>query len=204
MPVKNVLKGGLIWLLTLAGALQISAQSAVFVEFHAQLTDIEENPITEDSCELMITLVDQLSGETLYTATTHTATDAQGWIGLDLGKQLIRAGLKLQLVFKPTAATKWLEQGDKFSINYRFEKGNGLNGVAVVRSEGTELELITVNGASIFSDPYPFAYIKGGFLLSKAPVPEQVLALRQKIDAGYELPSRGVKGGFAVGGYNKQ
>ncbi|MFZ5941588.1 MAG: hypothetical protein ACOYXB_13530 [Bacteroidota bacterium] len=204
MKYYSRITAALIFMLAPVMTINICAQNAVFTEFHAQLTDIDEMKIAGDTCDLTISLTDLQTGETLYTTSIKACTDESGWIAVNLGKQALKPGMKLQLDFLACDQSHWLGKGEKFSISYRFEKGSGMNGVGIVRSEGTELELTTIDGASVFNDPYPFAYIKGGFLISKGPKPEQILALRQKIDASYELPSRGVKGGFAVGGYNKQ
>jgi len=198
---KTILAGTALFM---ALSMNLSAQQQVFMEFHAQLKDIDENPIVNDSCQVRIMLHDLETGDLLFLTEAVTGTDSDGWLSIDFGKQAVGPDMKFELMFSPVENTTWLEAGEKFSIYYTFDKGSGMNGIQLSRSDGSELEMITVDGASLFTDTYPFAYIQSGFLFSKGPKPEQVLALRQKIDKSYELPSRGVKGGFAVGGYNKQ
>jgi len=191
-------------LIGLLFSMDLAAQQPAYLEFHALLRDIDDEIIANDSCMLKILLGNQETDQFVFLATIMTGTDNDGWMTVNFDKQTVAPGMKVILEFTPTARTKWLEKGDKFSINYSFVEGNGLNKTAVVRSDGSELETNNINGTTIFTDSVPFAYIQAGFLLTKELKPDLALALRKKIDAGYELPSRGVKSGFAVGGYNKQ
>jgi len=182
----------------------VKAQQDFYTEYQAQLTDIDESVITCDTCDLVVTLFDQQSGEAVYYMTMIAGTDVSGWLSLELGIQEIKPGMKLQLDFIASENTKWLDPDERFSISYSFKEGEGPTGISIVRSEGTMLEMTNIDGDALYSDPYSFAYIRGGFLFSKTQKPDLSLALRKKINSTYKLPSRSVKSGFAVGGYNKQ
>lgn len=202
-------------------ATSLFSQGSVRLNFEGIMKDIEENRIAEDEFKLLINVISNPSGEILLEKSHTLLTDKQGWFGFDIGEfdrffTLDQSGtstifINLELI--PTRNSKWIEQGRSFPVSYKILKVAKSDSLLfeIARMEGSraeELRFLNQDDMLFFRDTYPFGYLQGGFMISLDLSSEKLAILRNIIDedsdtSGEATKSRGVKGGFAVGGYRK-
>lgn len=209
----------LLALLPAAGVL-VSGQPVLDLVFQGMLNDVNGNPIGNEQFRLSLTLRDDLRQETLWNSQSLTETDEEGWFGYSIpaisrylvSEDGIGVPVIIQMDFLSGNGTGWISAGDEFTVTYTLTPSiaDGSFRVQIQRVEGTELLAHSEEHLYAFKDQYPFAYLTGGFLLTdKPPVETNAIAdLRQWLFPDEQLEpgsgSRGVKGGFPVGGYRKK
>jgi hypothetical protein len=194
----------------------MAGQAGHELRFQGLLADIEGVPIGEDIFQLNV-LVHQINNrEILYEFSSVKTTDKEGWFGFtieDVTQYMMQENgtckpVVLQLEFIPDTHTNWMEEGNDFLVTYTLEPSKTTGAVfQMTRMEGSALEVYSDAHLHAFRDHYPFAYLTGGFLLSDQPPIDSlsIADLRQWLTPDEEEDaSRGVKGGFPVGGYRKK
>lgn len=194
-------------------------QSTFDLNFQGMLADIQSNRIANEQFDLSIKVLSE-AGASLWEVKSAAKTDEEGWFGfpiqgfsrflLDQGQ--IRETVVIRMEILPNEMTKFLRKGDDFMVSYTVKPsqvGGELN-FSITRMEGTDLAVHSEEHLYAFKDQYPFAFLTGGFLLTdKPPVNKGSEAdLKQWVSPDEEsvegTASRGVKGGFATGGYRKK
>jgi len=194
------------------------AQTNHELSFHGILVDIQGQPICNDQFDLTIKLLHESEQEALYLFRSSFATDEQGWYGFTIGaisRYFLDGGefskkVLLQIEFLPNEHTKWMEEGDDFSVTYTIHPllmDQNLE-FKITRMEGSELVFHSEDHLFAFKDQDPFAYLLGGFLMTdQPPVSHQfILDLKQWMSphSMEDADSRGIKGGFPAGGYHRK
>jgi hypothetical protein len=197
------------------------SQESIRLNFEGIMRDIEEMRISEDEFKLEVKVLSDPSGEILLENSYSIRTDNRGWFGFELGEfdRFFNQDLEgtstivVNLGLFPTENSKWIEQGKDFPITYKIlraiENDSLLFEIARIQgSRPEELLFSNIEEMLIFQDSYPFGYLQGGFMISVDLSSEKLAILRNIIDedsdaSGEATKSRGVKGGFAVGGYRK-
>jgi hypothetical protein len=196
-----------------------TAQKAIDLNFQGMLADIQSNRITNEQFDLSIKLLSE-SGTVLWETRSVSKTDEEGWFGFpisDVSRFLMDQGqvknsVIIRMEFLPNAMTKWMRKGDDFMVSYTLapEIEDGQLAFKMTRMEGSELTVHSEDHLYAFKDQYPFAFLTGGFLLTdKPPVNKSSKEdlrhwLAPDEDAQEGTASRGVKGGFATGGFRQK
>jgi len=194
--------------------------SSLFSQESLQLNyqGIIRDKIIEGSFRLNINILSETESITLWKNSLLIATDDKGWFGFEI-KDFERffdehhvnsSTLTIQLALSPTEDTRWNDANNSFEISYtikRFVRSDSLL-FQITRMDDAELLFHQFEDVLFFSDPYPFSYLQGGFMLSLDTTHEKLVNLRANIkrdpdSSGEETKSRGIKGGFAVGGYSR-
>ena len=215
--IKNLIIALLLFTTMFSGY----SQGSVRLNFEGIMKDIEENRIAEDEFKLLINVISNPSGDILLEKSHTLLTDKQGWFGFDIGEfdrffsmdQSGTSTIFINLELIPTRNSKWIEQGRNFPVSYKILKVTKSDSLLfeIARMEGSraeELRFSNLDDMLFFRDTYPFGYLQGGFMISLDLSSEKLAILRNIIDedsdaSGEATKSRGVKGGFAVGGYRK-
>ena len=196
----------------------ITGQTGYQLNFQGLLADIEGHAIIEDTFRLTIHLRGINDSENLFEHDSIVATDKEGWFAFTIDhvtKYMMSEDgtwkpILLQLEFNPDTHTEWLDQGSDFLVTYTLEPSKSAGALfQMTRMEGSSLEVYSETHLHAFRDLYPFAYLTGGFLITDQPPIDSlsVADLRQWLTPGEldeEDTSRGIKGGFPVGGYRKK
>ena len=196
----------------------ILAQTNHELSFQGILIDIQGQPICNDQFDLTIKLLHESEQEALYLFRSSFTTDEQGLYGFTIGAisryfldgEEFSKKVLLQMEFLPNEQTKWMKEGDDFSVTYTIHPllmDQNLE-FKVTRMEGSELVFHSEDYLFAFKDQDPFAYLLGGFLITDHPPvsPQSIEDLKQWISPDYkeDADSRGIKGGFPAGGYHRK
>jgi hypothetical protein len=199
--------------------LVLSAQPAIDLDFQGKLTDGSGEVISGDQFEFSVTLMSATpaKGELMKQQLT-LQTDQDGWFGFmipGISTYMLKEGqiqepLVISLEFFPNEETTWLKDGQDFVVSYTLTptvKDEAIY-LKMLRMEGSELTAHREDHLYVFKDEYPFAYLTGGFLLTDAPplADESKDDLREWMNPEPTdgTSTRGVKGGFAKGGYGRK
>jgi hypothetical protein len=206
-------------------------QQPVSIVYQGTLTDMEGDVITGKKIRADMAFLDT-EGNTIYSFFKETAVDDYGTFGIEAenipewvleGKtHLIRISLFSM------GEDDWLMDG-KFDLDYTLidESAGDEHAFVMKRFEGLILDAVNEGELWQFTDLYPFAYLSSRFMISfnkeiSDPEDIQILcneffnepawkedAMMEKASeegmAPVEAPkarSRGIKGGYAVGGYH--
>ena len=197
--------------------LTATAQQSMDLSFQGMLADIEGNRISNEQFDLSLRVLSG-SGDLLWETVSKTSTDEEGWFGFpinDISRFLERDGKPgtavIWLEFLPNDNTRWIRKNDNFKVSYTLSaKSQGeTTELVITRMEGTDLMAHVEENLFAFRDPYPFSYLTGGFLVTAPPITKSSKEdLRNWLSPDEDLEessaSRGVKGGFAPGGYRKK
>lgn len=205
----NLIRSSLIIILMLFTDL-LNGQSPVTIVFKGALADDQELAIKNESCA--ITAEIRNSQEQLFYQTEgQVITDDRGVFIFpltDLPALFSTPTGMVELTLQITSNSSWLAEG-KFSVKYHIQR-IAANNLQITRFEGQKLNKEIFNPLEIYSDVYPLAYLKGVFLLSfteELKDPDKILGIYLEMDhpevenAPSPPADRGVKGGYAVGGY---
>jgi hypothetical protein len=113
----------------------------------------------------------------------------------------------VDLVIVMSSDGEWLENG-RFLLKYHLTK-LGPESYNITRFEGQELNINFKHPIWEFRDLYPLAYLSSKFMISFNPDltdPDKIIQACYELDPSQNITappskSRGVKGGYAVGGY---
>jgi hypothetical protein len=204
----------------LTGILTLAGQNSIDLTFQGLLSDIQGNRIAAEPFDLSMKVLSVADQTILWEARSATGTDPEGWFSFTINgisAYLTENGkltrpLVIQLSFFPREGTHWLRKGDDFQVSYTLSPiaVTGDVQLKMTRTEGSELIIHTEDHLYAFKDQYPFAYLTGGFLITDQPPISQgsVEDLQQWLSPDSEMEkdaaSRGIKGGFPVGGYRKK
>jgi hypothetical protein len=217
----NLLNKGFLTLgVLLAGfSGSLVGQSAYELTFQGILADIDGAGIGDESFMLKVQIRLHASGEVLHEFTSDAKTDREGWFGFTIssisGYMMNEDGswrpILIRMEFLPDDQTSWIEKGNDFLVTYTLEPSKRSTSLfQMTRMEGSELEVYSEEHLHAFRDLYPFAYLTGGYLITDIPPADSVSVadLRQWLtpdpDDEGDASSRGVKGGFPMGGYRKK
>ena len=205
----------LLAILAISASLLI-AQTPVTIIFNGSLTDIEGEAVAGEKCFVNITYTGE-SGDKLHNETTSVVTDDRGSFSLVQNE--------LPLLFKETSSgntvsiqveisaaenAEWLND-ETFSIKYHLSR-TAPEAYEMTRYEGQKLNYTYQGPVWVFSDVYPFGYLKSTFMISLSDEykdPDKLRIICNKMqgaseDVAPDAPAkRGLKGGYAVGGYQK-
>lgn len=203
------------------------AQNPAVIAIESQLTDIEGEilPCAEMNISLHVL---NSSGKLSYEVDKAIKTDDLGNLKLCIedvptlfveGTSSDPAIIKISIT--STGDDDWLEEKE-FVVKYLITTDNKENPeYSLTRMEGQKLNYEYLSDIWKFQDIYPFAYIKSTFLISfneeiadgKSLImvaneffgeSEDMMGDGDTVKENEAPPSRGVKGGFAVGGLNQQ
>ncbi|MCK4746974.1 MAG: hypothetical protein KAT15_08065 [Bacteroidales bacterium] len=196
-----------------------TGQTSIDLNYQGMLADIQGNRITKEQFDLSIKVLSE-PGTVLWETKSVMETDEEGWFGFpirDVSRFLLDEGqiketIVIRMEFLPNATTKWMRKGDDFMVSYTLKPSLIDDNIqlTMTRMEGSELVIHSEDHLYAFKDLYPFAYLTGGFLLTDKPPVNRSSKddLRQWLSPDEEMKegaaSRGVKGGFASGGYRKK
>jgi hypothetical protein len=212
--MRNLQKYLLLCLLFLSlNLLDIQAQGTIQLHFEGQMMNISQEAIKSDEFKLVIKIREGMSREAIYELRILKKTDQEGWFGFTIGDfhELLykdqASVLTVDLEFYPTPESHWIEQGEDFIVKYDLKKviRNDSLLIEIERIEGSKgpkLEFFASGERLYFYDTYPFAYLQGGFAFTFMEL-NDTGKLRSYISGENEVKSRGIKGGFPVGGYRK-
>lgn len=170
----------------------------------------EPDPFGNDEINVALTLQDLELENTLWESKFLTSTDNQGFFGFeieDINKYFAgseNGTIILEIGLFPTINSKWETPGNNLSVSYSINKiirNDSLLFEITRLADSQKLPFSEDNGILLIYDAYPFLFLQGGFIISLDRTEECLTSLR-KILTG-EL-SRGMKGGFAVGGYRNK
>ena len=204
-----------IALIMVLSVIPVISQGSLQLNFQGMMKDINENIIREDEFDLSVKVLEEPSGKTLWESKYSMKTDNNGWFGFEIdefesffkGEQ--KEELTVHFGLFPTERSRWIEKDSDFMVTYTIKKviRNDSLLFTITRLEGTELLFSQFEDVLFFNDSFPFAYLLGGFMLSVNTTDANLSNLRSVISgddpAPEEVRSRGMKGGFAVGGYRK-
>lgn len=193
------------------------AQETLSLNYEGVLKDIEENTIQEDEFELIVNVLSVPDGKTLWEKTYQAKSDMEGWFGFEIeefnslfGTDNGSASVEVHLGFFPMPDSRWIDQGSDFLVSYTIKRHQTEDSLVfeINRMEGSVLSFSQYNDVLFFQDTYPFAYLQGGFMIAMDNTEANLSSLRDIISGVAEgkeksARSRGLKGGFAVGGYRK-
>jgi hypothetical protein len=200
--------------------ISIAAQPTVDLAFQGMLSDIRGNRISSEPFNLLVKVLSIPDKEILWQSQSTATTDEEGWFGYsitDISRYMVKEGemkipVIIQMEFLPVSTTSWMSAGDDFMVTYTLSPTMTDQSIQMkmTRMEGSDLVVHSEEHLYAFKDQYPFAYLTGGFVLTDQPpvARNSVEDLRQWLappgDTEPGSVSRGVKGGFPVGGYRKK
>jgi hypothetical protein len=197
----------------------LRAQNPTTLICEGTLTDIDGNFVSGEDCLVSFSLTnskDKVLFENEYTLTSDNSGELLFVVKnlpalfTDDAKEEF-ANLEINL--KSAENSSWLEEGE-FSTNYKLVR-KGADDFVMTRYEGQTLNFSLMSPVWEFSDIYPLGYLSSRFMISFSSdiADEESIILICKMmhgdDANFEdketaPPSkRGIKGGYAVGGYKK-
>ncbi len=202
------------------------SQNPSTIILESQLTDIDGEIVQNAALKTSLTIINS-AGEQCFEREEFTTTNNQGIFQLSLQdfaplfiNNFESGPVVIQLTIVSNDNGKWLEE-DEFEVKYllKSEIFDGFMEYSITRMEGQKLNYEYQSDIWMFTDIYYFAYIKTMFLLSfndDITDPESLLLAAKSmfdkpeaveadeaIESPAPPPSRGIKGGYAVGGYNK-
>jgi hypothetical protein len=205
------------------------AQNPAVIAIESQLTDIEGVFVPDTKVGISLLILNS-SGESCYENDKTIETDDLGNLKMFIEDVpvLFADGTGsdpavIQLTLTSPGNDSWLEE-DIFEVKYLMTiEGSEANPeYTITRMEGQKLNYEYKSDIWKFQDIYPFAYIKSTFLVSfnkEIADAKSLLMVAHEffeesaenymegdhMDAEEETaPSRGLKGGFAVGGLNQK
>ncbi len=194
-------------------------QSVYHLNFEGMLSDIEGQRISNDQFDLVVKLQYESDQEVLYEIRKTLSSDKEGWFGFsieEISAYILNdanqtSPLEINLEFLPNSNTIWLDQDGDFTVSYTIsaQQKEDLPELKITRMEGSELIPHTEEDIYVFKDQIPFAYLTGGFLISRQSPPDKQMLEDLKTwispseDQEAASGSRGVKGGFPTGGYHR-
>jgi hypothetical protein len=213
--MKNSILSSLIFAALIFSSGILFAQNPTTIVCQGTLTDINGNSIASENCIVRFS-IENTDDEQLFTMETTETTNETGVFTLivenlpevfstNTEKELVN----IELLIKSSEGSTWHED-DKFNVIYHLEK-KGANDFTLTRHEGQKLVLSVINPVWVFSDVYPIAYLSSKFLISFSKDmtdPESIIQISKKshleVEPAQAAPlKRGLKGGYAVGGYKK-
>ncbi len=192
----------------------INGQDPATIIFFGVLTDIEERIVTSEPCEITFTMVRQ--GEKLLEQSVKVTTDSLGIAAFyiteipDVFTDLELQTVDIVITLRAEESSGWMLE-DEFMVKYHLEKA-GPDGYRMNRFEGQRLDYAFSDPVWNFADIYPFGYLKSRFMISfsdNLSDPETIISIsnEQIMPSLQSVPSapveRGLKGGYAVGGYKQ-
>lgn len=203
----------------IAAATFVTGQTAIDLAFQGMLSDIQGKRLSNKQFNLSVRVLSVPGHEIMWQRRSAAETDEDGWFGYripNISPYLLKDGqmkasVIIQMEFLPDSTTSWMKKGDDFKVSYTLTPtliDQSIH-MKMTRMEGSDLVLHSEEHLCAFKDQYPFAYLTGGFVLTdKPPVSKNSIAdLRQWLSPSDQVEpgegSRGVKGGFPVGGYRK-
>lgn len=209
----------------LTGTLILSGQKPVTIVYQGTLTDMEGEIIANKQIRADLSFLDE-QGNSVYSVIEEdrisengtfdlTVMDIPEWISDD-------NAYRIRITLYSTTGENWLMDGT-FDLDYTLtaEKAGNAYTYTLKRFEGLILDARNEGQLWQFNDLYPFAYLSSRFMISfnsdiKEPEDVEILcneffnapgrgedAMMEKAAPAAESKtrSRGLKGGYAVGGY---
>ncbi len=193
----------------------VNAQSPVTIVLKGTLTDMEDVNISNETFEAQLRIINT-SEKILLDLKIPLTSSESGEFTLparDIPK-IFNEGAGIEMVdieinIFTDGNSSWLPDG-KFGVKYHLEKtGDGV--YKLTRFEGQTLDQLSENMVWSFNDIYPLAYLKSNFMFSFNPEisdPDVLIAACEELNASAmekmapaPVQERGIKGGYAVGGY---
>lgn len=193
----------------------VCGQDPVTIVFSGTFTDIGEKIVPAEAFEVTFSMIQQ--DEILLVQTATVTTDDSGnaaFYVTDIPKIFNEQELQtvdVIITLRAKEGSEWMLE-DEFMVKYHLEKA-GPDGYRMIRFEGQRLDYAFSDPVWYFADVYPFGYLKSKFIVSfsdRISDPESVIAIfnEQIVPSLQAVPpapvERGLKGGYAVGGYKKE
>ncbi len=193
------------------------SQSPETVVISGVLTDINEQSISGKMITTQLEMI--TSGDTLFHFETGLQTGEEGDFTFFV-KELPRifkedeAGGSADLVLTiiPAEEDEWMPE-ESFQVSYSLERSSP-GTYMMTRFEGQKMNALQSDPVWSFSDIYPFGYLETMFIISfseNLTDPGELIEIaRQMMPEAVEeaapapAEKRGIKGGYAVGGYHKK
>ncbi len=223
--MKQIIRKLLLLVLTVSMYTGAYSQNPSTILLQSQLTNIDGEIVKNTELTTSIIIINA-AGKQCYKSKETLFTDGEGIFQLsiqDFNPLFIKKSesdpVVIQLTIVSDDENKWLEE-DEFEVKYllKSEIYDGFMEYSITRMEGQKLNYEYQSDIWMFTDVYPFAYIRSMFLLSfndditdpeslllaaKSLFDKQGVAEDMEIESAPPPSSRGIKGGYAVGGYNK-
>lgn len=209
--MKSVKKGlmFLVSLLMVSGSLFSQTPETMII--NGILSDMDSDPISRQNCDVLLSFVSS-NEKLLYSVERKISTNEKGEFTLILGeipdmfsstddKELVDMIMEM----KGESGSTWLPEG-KFSVKYHIEKTSTME-FKITRFEGQQMNQSSSSPVWMFHDLYPLAYLKNTFMISfseELSDPEAIIQICRDMsppEADSPAKERGIKGGYAVGGY---
>ncbi|MBN1132763.1 MAG: hypothetical protein JXR52_05865 [Bacteroidales bacterium] len=203
----------LLYLSLIIAAVTAPLKAQKFLQLNYQgILSAGDERIAQNPFNLNVKVLNQSGDRVLWKETFSLTTDSQGWFGFEINdfdrffnpeSNVSLLSVKMELA--PSVSSTWKEGlSVAYSITRLFENDSVF--FKISRMDESELTFLEYQDALFYRDMYPFIYLQGGFMLSLDETPDQLNSLRMSIEgdsaaAGEKVKSRGLKGGFAVGGY---
>ncbi|HER07470.1 MAG TPA: hypothetical protein ENO20_01040 [Bacteroides sp.] len=204
----------------MTAGIPVSAQNGIDLAFQGMLSDVHGNRISNEQFNLSVRVLSVPGSDLLWQSQSVVETDDEGWFGFSIpsisrylgtnGRMEVPVIIRME--FLSGAGSGWISQGDEFTVTYTLAPVliDQTTQLTITRMEGSDLMVHSEEHLYAFKDQYPFAYLTGGFILTDEP-PVSTAAIQdlkewlcppEQMVPGSS--SRGVKGGFPVGGYRKK
>ena len=195
----------------------LDAQDPVVIVFSGTLASVN-TVISNRKCDIEFFMQDG-AGEPLLLRKVKVNTDSSGRFAFFIKdmpvvfKNGVRSpSVKMTLHIQPVEKlAEFKEEG--LYVEYTMFK-NGMTGYEMKRWDDQELKTFNQQHLWTFSDEYPFALLTGNFYISFSghltdvdQIYRNGRLLQQQSSPGVgaaPVPQRGIKGGYAVGGYKKK
>lgn len=193
------------------------AQNPETIVVSGILKDIEEQPVSQEKITTRLEMI--TSGDTLFHFDTGLQTEKNGnftffvrELPAIFREDEAEGSANLVLTLIPADESDWMKE-EKFQVSFTLEKSSP-ESYTMTRFEGQEMNQHHSDPVWSFSDIYPFGYLETMFIISFSDSltdPAEMISIaRQMMPEVHEEASpapaqkRGIKGGYAVGGYQKK
>jgi len=223
--MKQIIRKLLLLVITVSIFTVVNSQNPSTIVLQSQLTDIEGEVVQNAALTTSIIILNS-AGQQCFESEETLSTDGNGVFQISIQdfkplfiKKSDSDPVVIQLTIKSDDEAGWLEE-DEFIVKYllKSESFDGFIEYSITRMEGQKLNFEYQSDIWMFTDIYPFAYMRSIFFFSfneDITDPESLLLAAKSMfdtkeaaeESEMESPpppsSRGIKGGYAVGGYNK-
>jgi len=192
------------------------SQSPVTIVFGGQLSDMDEVILANKEGMMEFSIIngeEKQIGEYSSTFTTNELGKFMvsfNELGTIFNEMKTAEIANFLITLKPAEGEDWLPD-EKFTVKYHLQK-IAPDDYKMTRYEGQVLNYSYRMPVWLFTDLYPLAYLKSTFMISFSEDisdAKEIIGICEEMSEGHDMkksedevaPNRGVKGGFAVGGY---
>ena len=188
------------------------AQTPFTIVYEGTLADTS-SPVANETIKATIVISND-EGEKVFSKDAIVKTSDAGVFQFTLinlpyifDSQRTTETAELTVIIKPDEESSWIDEDD-LKVKFHLEKDFSINhkDYILIRFEGQKLNYSYENNVWNYQDLYPFGYLSSRFMISYNPEltdANKVIKLCDKLsESTAKAAPRGIKGGFAIGGYN--